>query len=131
MATVNERERALVGTGLQQIRKLLRLSQADVAAAMGISASLVSWWETGRQELRLDEARRLAQFFDIPFGLFLERLGYSVDGPGQSFAQWFHGRQNMPATSGVSRPSDGAMPDDPGRTGRLTRPLAGLVPVPA
>ncbi|AOB29896.1 hypothetical protein AKI39_03115 [Bordetella sp. H567] len=46
----------------RRIRQTLGLTQAELATALGISQSLVSQYERGRQEMPPDTARRLIQF---------------------------------------------------------------------
>ena len=46
---------------LKEKRKKAKLKQAELGKAIGVSQKLISIWETGRQELPVRQARKLAE----------------------------------------------------------------------
>ena len=58
-------DEAALGAGLRHARKVRGLSLAQVAAATGISRSLLSLIETGRSDITIGRLNRLAQLYDI------------------------------------------------------------------
>jgi transcriptional regulator with XRE-family HTH domain len=58
-------DEASLGAGLRHARKVKGLSLAQVAAATGISRSLLSLIETGRSDITIGRLSRLAQLYDI------------------------------------------------------------------
>jgi transcriptional regulator with XRE-family HTH domain len=56
----------IVVVGLRQWRRLRNLSQAELAARIGVSTTQVSAWETGRSLPHLRYIRRLLQVLEAP-----------------------------------------------------------------
>ena len=50
---------------LTQLRKLMHLTQEDVADRVGVTRQAVGKWEAGETMPDLDTARRLAEVFDV------------------------------------------------------------------
>lgn len=53
--------RAVVEGRLRRVREAAGLTQADIARAVGTTASAVSRWEAGRRRPRADAAERLGR----------------------------------------------------------------------
>jgi transcriptional regulator with XRE-family HTH domain len=54
-------------------RKQARLSQADVAARLGVTQTAVSYWENGKREISLSEAVAYAEVVGLTLGLRMAR----------------------------------------------------------
>jgi transcriptional regulator with XRE-family HTH domain len=72
------------GFRLRVIRQIMKLSQDDVAASVGVSRSLISAFENERRTPTVEVATRLAQTLGIPRDELLgavvsSRVGRSVD----------------------------------------------------
>lgn len=63
----------LSGAKFRAIRALLNLSQADVAAAAGVSQTAIAEYEQGKRELRADTIRKLCTALGV-------QVIYKVDG---------------------------------------------------
>ena len=50
---------------LTQLRKLKRMTQEDIAEAVGVSRQAVAKWETGETLPDLDKCRKLADLFEV------------------------------------------------------------------
>ena len=50
---------------LIQLRKLKRMTQEDIAEAVGVSRQAVAKWETGETLPDLDKCRKLADLFEV------------------------------------------------------------------
>ncbi len=68
-----EQERALgrLGEGLRRVREQRGLSQSEIAALAGVSASAISQAEGGQRGLALDTVLTLAESLDIPLDTLL------------------------------------------------------------
>ena len=51
------------GAGLRDRRKALGISQAELAAAIGVTGATISNWESGRTSLRAFDEKRLRRYF--------------------------------------------------------------------
>lgn len=74
---MNERAMALaqrieVGTRIRELRKIRGRSQADISNHMGITQASLSNYETGKRDLPLSTAVKLAAELDVPFGDMLQ-----------------------------------------------------------
>ncbi|HYZ91837.1 MAG TPA: XRE family transcriptional regulator [Actinomycetota bacterium] len=68
-----EQEKALgrLGEGLRRVREQRGLSQSDIAALAGVSASAISQAEGGQRGLALDTVLTLAEALDVPLDKLL------------------------------------------------------------
>lgn len=57
---------------LRQLREARRLSQQDLAAATGITQRLLSEYETGKTQPRLDNLQRIATALGVSLGKLLD-----------------------------------------------------------
>lgn len=55
----------LTGSKLRAIRAMRGVSQAQLAAMAGISATAVAQFETGKRELRTDTVRKLCEALQV------------------------------------------------------------------
>lgn len=69
-------------------RQRLKLSQADLAAAVGISTRQVGRYEKGEDEPGLSVAVKLADVFDISLGQLVGQEHRGLDLSGQWHAAW-------------------------------------------
>lgn len=69
----------MLPTFIHQHRKQRRLTQGDLARALGISRPTYMQIEAGERELTLAEAQKLAAIFEMPFEQFL--LGKTGEAP--------------------------------------------------
>lgn len=60
------------GNTLTRLRTARGLTQAELAAKLGVTDKAVSKWENGRAKPGLDTLRRLAALYDLPVGELLE-----------------------------------------------------------
>ena len=56
----------LMSDALRTARKRLKMTQAEVGAAMGLDASQISRFESGERRPHADEIRRLADIYKVP-----------------------------------------------------------------
>ena len=61
---------------LKELREEKRLSQKEIAEALGVNEKTVSRWENGESTIKSDKAQALADYFSVPVGYL---LGYSDD----------------------------------------------------
>ncbi|MCL2370283.1 MAG: helix-turn-helix transcriptional regulator [Firmicutes bacterium] len=64
---------AIFRTRLKQIRTERGIGQVEIAKAIGVSKSVVSFWETGKCEPTLTPIIKLANFFDIDIDYLVGR----------------------------------------------------------
>lgn len=55
----------MIGELIAELRKDLKLKQADVAAYLGVSAGTISNYECGRYEPDLESVRQLSKLFNV------------------------------------------------------------------
>ena len=55
----------IMGTRIKEVRKKRKMTQADVAEALGISRSVVASWETNVSEPNAEEMRKLRDLFSV------------------------------------------------------------------
>ena len=60
---------------LKELRKEKKLSQKEMAEALGVNEKTVSRWENGESTIKSDKAQALADYFSVPVGYL---LGYDV-----------------------------------------------------
>ena len=58
---------------LKQLRKSKGLTQASLAAALGIGKSTISMYEVGRREPDFETLEAIADFFNIPMSYLIDR----------------------------------------------------------
>jgi len=58
-------------TNLKHLRELNGLSQQQIADKMAVDRSLISYWETDKAEISIEQAFMLAKIFNIPFPEFV------------------------------------------------------------
>ena len=56
-----------------------RMTQAEIAAALGVAQNTVSRWSTGDVEPRLDDIADLERVLGLPVGYILRSAGYVED----------------------------------------------------
>jgi len=61
-----------IGRRIQKAREEARLSQEDLASALGITQSALSNYELGKRRLYLANLERLAMVLDRPLSYFME-----------------------------------------------------------
>ena len=76
-------DRAPLARALQAAREARPLTQAELAAALGIGQQTVSKWETGVTTPRPRALRRLAEQLDVPMTRLLSLAGYLEPGVGE------------------------------------------------
>lgn len=94
-------QRRLVGAALQQTRKLLGTGQDEIARVLDMSRGNVSWIETGRSELTLDQMQRLAAFWEMPLVTLAERLGFQMDRTAPKFDDWYRATSERSSATGT------------------------------
>lgn len=66
------REAPLFGRRLAELRKQRGLTQAQLAAQLGVKLSLVAYYERRTKNPTLEVANKIALFFDVPISILLE-----------------------------------------------------------
>jgi len=66
---------------LLQYRKMLRLSQEEIAERLGVSRQTYAKWETGATTPELKYCRMLANLFDISLDALVEKRDLHREGP--------------------------------------------------
>ena len=61
---------------LKELREEKRLSQKEIAEALGVNEKTVSRWENGESTIKSDKAQALADYFGVSVGYL---LGYEVN----------------------------------------------------
>jgi transcriptional regulator with XRE-family HTH domain len=69
----------LVGQKIRQIRKSRRLTQADLAARIGVTQSDLSRMENGEYKVGLDTLFRILQVFELSMSHFFEEPAAAPD----------------------------------------------------
>lgn len=67
-----------LGTNIRRLREQAGMTQDHVAAKIGVSRPTYVQIEKGEHELRISEAEKLADIFDIPLDDFLKTKGVST-----------------------------------------------------
>lgn len=62
---MSENQREVFVKNLKQYMKQRGVDQSDIVAALGVSASTVSDWVTGKKYPRVDAMQRLADFLNV------------------------------------------------------------------
>lgn len=62
---MNENQRFVFVKNLQHYMSLRQVDQSDIVSALGISASTVSDWATGKKYPRVDSMQRLADYLGV------------------------------------------------------------------
>lgn len=60
------------GKNLSKLRKLKNLSQRDLGAALGLSASTISMYETNQRQPKIDGIEEISHFFDVSTDVLLK-----------------------------------------------------------
>lgn len=55
----------IIGVRIKEVRKRRKMTQADVAEALGISRSVVAGWESNVSEPNAEELRKLRDLFNV------------------------------------------------------------------
>jgi transcriptional regulator with XRE-family HTH domain len=63
-----------VGAKLRQRRKLLALSQSNLAAATGVTHQQIQKYETGIATITAGRLQQMAKVLNVPVGYFFEGL---------------------------------------------------------
>lgn len=58
-------EKNYFADNLRVLRKAHKLTQTQIADKLGLSVSLVSFWESGKREPVLDDVRKIANMFNV------------------------------------------------------------------
>lgn len=66
-----------IGERIRECRKLKRMSQSELAEAIGVSDNTISNMETGNNNVKLENIEKVADFFKVS-------LDYLVKGVGQA-----------------------------------------------
>ena len=61
---------------LLELRKEKNVSQATLAKALGVSFSVVCYWETDRSEPTAPNLVKIADYFDVSVDFLLGRTNY-------------------------------------------------------
>lgn len=69
-----------IGQRVRAVRIARGLSQAQLAAAIYATASVISNWETGYATIPCDRVREIAGALDIPVGWLTEDTGKPIKG---------------------------------------------------
>lgn len=59
-----------MGIRLRSLRNQDKLSQAEIAKAVGVARSTISMWESGEREPDFESLEALSDFFNVPIGTF-------------------------------------------------------------
>lgn len=59
-----------IGDRIRDLRQRKRIKQRDLAKHLSVTGSTISNWENGRRMPSLEELRRIAAYFDVPFSIF-------------------------------------------------------------
>ena len=54
-----------IGKNIKRYREEQQMTQAEVAKRLGVSATAVSWWESGRTEPKIGTVEKLAELFGV------------------------------------------------------------------
>ena len=82
MATVPQPSQILlVGQKIRLIRKSRRLTQASLAAQIGVTQSDLSRMENGEYKVGLDVLFRILQVFELPLSRFFDEIPAEVEAP--------------------------------------------------
>jgi len=121
----------LIGGALQQTRKLLGNSQAEMARELGVSREQVSDYEAGKRQPRAGDLERLAEWWEIPLPTLMSRLGYRVPREWPEFEDWYRARSGtIPASAGgIATALDGGNAASEGAKEHLTRAYHRFGPV--
>lgn len=99
----------MLGEHLKKAREDKRLTQADVANTLNISASTIGMYEQGRRDPDTDTLRKLAQIYDVSadylLGLIANRDGHQHinDDETLEYLDELHKRPEMKTLFKVSR----------------------------
>lgn len=63
---------ALVGQRIRRARKAAEMSQGELAEAIGRNQTTISYWESGRRSLDIEDLIALAEALDVEVGSFFE-----------------------------------------------------------
>lgn len=121
----------LIGSALQQTRKLMGNSQADMAGVLHVSREQISDYEGGKRELRAGDLERLAEWWEIPLPTLMHRLGYAFPREWPEFEEWYRARSGTisASASGNTATQSGGTAASGGGSGHLPpayHPLATL-----
>jgi transcriptional regulator with XRE-family HTH domain len=129
-ALVDSIRQRLIGGALQQTRKLMGNSQAEMGGVLHVSREQVSDYESGKRELRAGDLERLAEWWEIPLPTLMVRLGYKLPTEWPTFEDWLRQRenirQNMQGASGETTTTDAVLAAEAARKrGRMPYSDAG------
>lgn len=71
----------LVGQKIRLLRKSRRLTQASLAAQIGVTQSDLSRMENGEYKVGLDVLFRILQVFELPLSRFFDEIPAEVEAP--------------------------------------------------
>ena len=57
-----------IGDAIRNERKKCNITQKELAERLGVSASMIAQYETGKRKPKLETVRRLAEALDVPMG---------------------------------------------------------------
>ncbi len=64
-----ENARAIFVSNLKSLMAAKGVEQVDMVAALGLTASTISDWVTGKKYPRIDRMQMLADYFDVPMSV--------------------------------------------------------------
>ena len=70
-----KKEKTFLGKQLKDFMYEKRITQQQLAAKLGVDQTMISHWITGARNPNLNTLKRLSSALDIPFNMFLEKLG--------------------------------------------------------
>ncbi len=114
----------LVGQKIRQIRKSRHLTQADLAARIGVTQSDLSRMENGEYKVGLDTLFRILQVFELSMSHFFEeprRAGRRRGGLGGRHAAPFEDWAALPDDTAPRGPRVHRVQEDAGREGEARR----------
>lgn len=72
-----------IGSRIKKAREEKRLSQAELGARLGLTATAVNYYEKGKRKISIDDLFRLAATLDKPVDYFLSEWNVETDGRGK------------------------------------------------
>jgi len=60
----------MVGKKIKEIRQLKNITQKALGDFLGYTVSHISYIESGARKINIDDLKKIAKFFDVPFDFF-------------------------------------------------------------
>ena len=77
-----------IGSRIMYMRKLRKMTQAQLGVLLGVSYMTIRRWETGKSQPRLEEINELAKIFDTSVEYFMGLQDDIQDKDSPNMAYW-------------------------------------------